>query len=230
MHAVSFGFKRAHWSAVRIGKRALARVEGMTPARFDLLYLIRRVRLEDPLLHPVAAVKRQEALWKELGVHPTTVSRMLAQLLEMGWVERERCVVDRRCWVLRLTALGWRRVTRAMRILFRQRVVLKVYERLFPTGPSGHVVERIDALVKTLRRVAYALGDRGRVWFDYGHPPANLRLVQLTEPRFLRWIRMARERAQEERAVAAARSEGRACLGASVDVATAGGRAVELER
>src|SRR5689334_4886448 len=88
MHALSFGFKRAHWSAVRVGKQVLEDVEGMTPARFDLLYLVRRVRLDDPLITDAGAWVTQDALWKGLGVHPSTVCKMLARLLEMGWVRR----------------------------------------------------------------------------------------------------------------------------------------------
>ena len=208
MHALSFRFKRAHWAAVKIGKLVVSGIAGMTPARFDLMYLVRRVRLEDPLLHPDACVKRQDELSKELGVHRTTVSKMLARLLEMGWVMRSRSAIDRRRWLIGLTELGLRMVVKAMRLLFRGRQLLGMYERVLPTTPSAHVVERIHRLVTILKAVAYALGDRGDLWFDYGHAKANLRVVQLTEPRSLRWIRLARERTAE---VAAAAYEDEAC-------------------
>jgi DNA-binding MarR family transcriptional regulator len=196
MHALSFGFKRAHWSAVRIGKEVLESVEGMTPARFDLLYLLRRVRLDDPLITEAGDGLTQDALWKGLGVHPSTVSKMMARLLEMGWVRRSRYAPDTRRWLVRLTDLGMRKVWKAMRILFRCRALLATYETLFPTGPAGHVVKRIHGVVTMLKRVAYAFRDRARAWFDYGHPPANVSIVQMTEPRYLRWMRVERMRAR----------------------------------
>jgi DNA-binding MarR family transcriptional regulator len=195
MHALSFGFKRAHWSAVRVGKLVLADVDGMTPARFDLLYLIRRVPLDEPLMSPGLT---QDALWRALGVHPSTVSKMLAKLLDMGWVSRSRYSLDRRTWLIRLTDLGLRKIWQTMRILFRGRALLRAYEQLFPTGKYGHVVARIDRLVMTLKSVAYTFGDRSNVWFDYGCPNANVRLVRLTEPRHLRWLRLGRAWAQEK--------------------------------
>jgi DNA-binding MarR family transcriptional regulator len=198
MHALSFGFKRAHWSAVRVGKQVLESVTGMTPARFDLLYLVRRVRLDDPLITEAGDWVTQDALWRGLGVHPSTVCKMVARLLEMGWVRRSRYSRDRRRWLVRLTDLGLRKVWKAMRILFRQRALLAAYETVFPTGPSGHVVTRIHGAVTMLRRVAYAFRDRANAWFDYGHPPANLCIVQLTEPRYLRWMHLARQRASTE--------------------------------
>src|SRR4029079_18092400 len=123
MNALSFGFKRAHWSAVRVGKWVLRDVEGMTPARFDLLYLVRRVRLDDPLITDEGDGVTQDALWKGLGVHPSTVCKMIARLLEMGWIRRMRYPLDRRRWLVRLTDLGLRKVWKAMRILFRGRAL-----------------------------------------------------------------------------------------------------------
>jgi DNA-binding MarR family transcriptional regulator len=196
MHALTFGFKRAHWSAVRVGKQELVDVEDMTPARFDLLYLLRRVRLDDPRITENGDGLTQDWLWKRLGVHSSTVCKMVARLLQMGWVSRVRYHLDRRRWLVRLTDLGLKKVAHAMRILFRGRVMLKRYEKLFPTVPLGHVVTRIHRLVDTLKTVAYVFGDRSSVWFDYGHPKANLRLVQDTEPRWLLWLRLAREREQ----------------------------------
>jgi hypothetical protein len=39
MHAMSFAMKQAHLQAVAFGRKAVAHVDGMTPARFDLLHL-----------------------------------------------------------------------------------------------------------------------------------------------------------------------------------------------
>jgi DNA-binding MarR family transcriptional regulator len=197
MHALSFRFKRAHLTAVKIGKMLVADVEGMTPARFDILYLIRRLRIEK---HPYRRVESgwhsQTALRHELGLHRSTMSKMLTRLLEMGWVERRRSSFDRRRCNIALTKLGLRKVAKAMRILFRQKKLRKMYERVLPTTKEMHVVERIHRLVVILQRMAYAFGDRARVWFDYGSPEANRQIVFYTEPRWLRWIRLAREHAR----------------------------------
>ena len=50
MHPITFGLKRAHLQAVAFGRKAVKKVKGMTPARFDLLYALRRqyMRLEEP--------------------------------------------------------------------------------------------------------------------------------------------------------------------------------------
>jgi DNA-binding MarR family transcriptional regulator len=162
--------------------------------------MIRRVRLDEPNLSKKGATLAQSQLWRDLGVHKTTVSKMLARLLEMGWVTRERLSFDRRRWVIGLTDLGLQKVFKAMRILFRGRVLLRVYEELFPTGPKeGHVVARIHRFVVMLRWIAYVFGDRSNGWFDYGEPKANLRIVRITEPRQLMWIRLEREWATEKR-------------------------------
>ena len=58
-------------------------IEDMTPARFDLLYLVRTKRY-------VWMTVTQESLWKRLGVDPSTVSKMLTRLVELGWVEKEK--------------------------------------------------------------------------------------------------------------------------------------------
>ena len=43
MHIVSFYLKRAHLQTVRFGQRVVDKIEGMTPARFDLL--VRQAKL-----------------------------------------------------------------------------------------------------------------------------------------------------------------------------------------
>src|SRR4029079_8347125 len=106
MHALSFGFKRAHWSAIRVGKWVLKDVEGMTPARFDFRYLVRRVRLDDPRITDEGDWVTQDALWKGLGVHPSTVCKMIARLLEMGWVRGMRDPLDQPQCVSRVHARG----------------------------------------------------------------------------------------------------------------------------
>jgi DNA-binding MarR family transcriptional regulator len=138
MHAVSFVLKRAHLQNVAFGKKALKKVPGMTPARFDLLYLLRRVAIaEGPSADPLALARRQTELWKDLGLHRSTVAKMLSRLEELGWIRRERDELDRRTFVVALTKKGLRLIWRAMRRVFRQKIIRKEYERLFrPVDPS----------------------------------------------------------------------------------------------
>ena len=76
MHPLFFSIKRAHYSVLRFAGGLLRRF-GLTPARFDLLFLLR-----------AKAVTSQCALHRELGVCRMVVSRMLRALEELGLVTR----------------------------------------------------------------------------------------------------------------------------------------------
>jgi DNA-binding MarR family transcriptional regulator len=104
MHAIFFGLKRAHHGALRITRKALAAM-GLTAARFDLLYAVKKVRRG----------MIQSALRKVLGVSRATVSRMLASLEELGLVRRTPYEGDRRQKLVELTGKGWWRISRAHR-------------------------------------------------------------------------------------------------------------------
>jgi DNA-binding MarR family transcriptional regulator len=184
MHALNFGLKRAHWSAVRRGKEVVAPIEGMTPARFDLLYLLRRLHLHDGSgLTPLTTRGMQSQVWKDLGLHKSTVSVLVRKLESMGWIRRERCATDRRTWDILLTETGLRRIFRAMRLTFQCRPLLKAYEDMFrrqgqterTDEPAQHVVQTIDRLVFAARRIAWRFGDRSNLWYDYGCRLENLR-------------------------------------------------------
>ncbi len=97
MNAIFFGLKRAYHGTLRVSRRALAR-RGLTAARFDLLYVVKEAGRR--------ALQRD--LRRALGVSAPTVSRMVDSLEALGWVERERCVVDRRMRYVRLTREGLR--------------------------------------------------------------------------------------------------------------------------
>ena len=104
MHRVFFGLKRAHHGTLRITRKVLAAM-GLTAARFDLLYAVKKVR----------GGMIQSALRKVLGVSRATVSRMLASLEELGLVRRTPCEGDRRQKRVALTSKGWWRISRAHR-------------------------------------------------------------------------------------------------------------------
>jgi DNA-binding MarR family transcriptional regulator len=172
MHAVTFEFKRAHWRSVAFGKKAVERVEHMTPARFDLMYHIRHAA-KDPWTHRRSGTWVIQAdLWKDLGVHHSTVSKMIKRLVQLGWLRNEeRPLNDSRTKIVRLTALGVRRIERAMRLVFKVRTHLKFFEDHFKKrGKSGwQVLEEIDRLLWAVRDVARDLGDGSNVYYWFGY-------------------------------------------------------------
>jgi DNA-binding MarR family transcriptional regulator len=98
MHATFFGTKRAFHGILRMTRRPLA-CFGLTPARFDMLYVL--YALMD---HRAS----QSAIRRVLGVTAPTVSRMLRSLQALGLVQRERCSIDGRERVVELTDAGLR--------------------------------------------------------------------------------------------------------------------------
>jgi DNA-binding MarR family transcriptional regulator len=170
MHAVSIALKRAHLRAVAFGKEVAKNVPGMTPARFDLLYLLRRVAIADGMNRdPLAPAMSQSALCTDLGLHRTTVARMLKRLVQLGWIKKTRCPTDRRTFDVALTRLGLRTIARAMRRVFRERIVRSTYEIVFGrVEPKAHVIGVIDGALHTLRTIARSFGDRSQVWYHYG--------------------------------------------------------------
>lgn len=79
MDAITFGIKRAHWV---LHHRVVAKVLepcGLTPSRFDALYILFR---NEGL--------PQKELRRQLGVARSTLSRMLAALERLALVTRDR--------------------------------------------------------------------------------------------------------------------------------------------
>lgn len=124
MHMVSFLAKRLHLVTTAFGQGvldAIARVPGMTPARFDLLCLLRQPGIVMDKRFARRAKKRPKArewpgrdhaemefaqIVKRLGLHPSTVSKMVKRLREMGWVKVMRLKADRRTKIVACTDLG----------------------------------------------------------------------------------------------------------------------------
>src|SRR4026208_1035932 len=90
MHAMAFKLKRAHLQTVTWASRLFEqrKIEEMPPARFDLLYLLRR---ESFARHPLGAewgppppARTQKGLCLDLGLHRPTASEMLKRPDELG--------------------------------------------------------------------------------------------------------------------------------------------------
>jgi DNA-binding MarR family transcriptional regulator len=175
MHPVSFRLKRAHLCAVAFGRKAVERVGGMTPARFDVLYAIRQSALcVGPLFPPLMWGRTQKELTRLLGLSRATVSKMLKRLEEMGWIRRQPAADDRRVKYVTLTKEGLRRTWRAMRRVFRGRILLKKYEDLFRPGPwctsSRHVLDLVADAWNVIDSIALDFGDKSGLDYDLGIP------------------------------------------------------------
>jgi DNA-binding MarR family transcriptional regulator len=171
MHAVTFQIKRAHWSGVAFGKKALEKkLPTVTPARFDLLFAIRQ---SHPVGQPTGCSIYQDELRAQLGLHPSTVSKMIKRLVQLGWVTNdEKPLDDRRTRVVRLTREGFSKIEKAIRILFRQRIHLEHFEDLFRAWtPDVHVLEAIAAFWDTTDQVARKFGDRSTLLYSFGYDP-----------------------------------------------------------
>jgi DNA-binding MarR family transcriptional regulator len=106
MHELFFGLKRAFHGTLRMTRTALASL-GLTPARFDMLYIVAKE----------GSMMLQRDLQRALGVAAATVSRMLKSLEQLGFVERTVMEEDHRRRVVVLTKAGRRRVLNAARFL-----------------------------------------------------------------------------------------------------------------
>jgi len=116
MNALMFVAKRVHLRTVAFGQGLVKAVKGMTPARFDLLYVLYRSRFSDGVIGvraPLEVARTIGGLARELGLHRTTISKMVRRLVEMGWLVRRRYARDRRAVVVGFTEVGLRCLMRA---------------------------------------------------------------------------------------------------------------------
>jgi len=174
MHRIFFGLKRAHHGTLRVTRTVLAAM-GLTAARFDLLYAVKKVRRG----------MIQSALRKVLGVSRATVSRMLASLEELGLVRRTPYEGDRRQKFVALTGKGWWRISRAHRHFTRSGWAQLAIDSALSGKYDDHrwcneaaCAEATGALPATLQNVRrgfrdfatldYPWGpDELTTWFDY---------------------------------------------------------------
>ena len=126
MHAAFLAIKRAHHSVLRIGRPMLLDM-GLTAARFDLLFAL---KLKD------RRRMRQRELQRTLGVSRTTVSRMLASLEKLGFVQRTVDPKDRRRKWVALTKRGFWRIGTAVRRFSRSGWAQLALDTAFGAIPS----------------------------------------------------------------------------------------------
>ncbi len=165
MNAVAFGAKRAFHGFLRVTRKPLAAV-GLTPARFDMLYV---------LFSRAGADRRRSITQRELraalGVCASVVSRMVRALERVGLLSRRRSPYDGRQVDLSLTPRGWERIHAAQRWLLRgvQRLVLEAIcfgRHADPMECLEHM-ERLESYLSELRRHFF---DTATLHYPWGHP------------------------------------------------------------
>jgi DNA-binding MarR family transcriptional regulator len=160
MHAIFFGLKRAHHGTLRLTRNVLAAL-GLTAARFDLLYAVKRST--DRIV--------QSTLRTVLGVSRATVSRMLSSLEELGLIRRTVLTQDRRQRVVELTTKGRWRIAFAHRQLTRSGWAQLAVDSALggdnwcDEGDCGHAIESLQML---LDRIRAAFGDHATLEYPWG--------------------------------------------------------------
>jgi DNA-binding MarR family transcriptional regulator len=164
MHELFFGLKRAFHGTLRMTRIALASL-GLTPARFDMLYIVLKER----------SMMSQRDLQRALGVAAATVSRMLKSLEKLGFVERTVMEEDHRCRYVVLTKAGRRRVLEAARWLIHSgNIQLMVDSALSPDrwyDPAAcrRVRDELGRVLHLLRHAYRDVATR-----HYPHAPVDL--------------------------------------------------------
>ncbi len=174
MHAIFFGLKRAHHGTLRITRDVLATM-GLTAARFDMLYAVKRRRRRGIL---------QSALQRALGVCRATVSRMLASLEELRLVTRKVYEQDRRQRLVELTTLGRWRIAFAHRHITRSGWAQLAVDSALGGEGREHLwcdtaaciaaCSRLDGMLDRLRRAFF---DRATLYY-----PWNPDLIDRIDP------------------------------------------------
>ncbi len=158
MHAIFFNLKRAFHSSLRFPQKVTRRY-GLTPARFDIMYLI------DQAYGYVS----QRSLRETLGVSRTTVSRMLRSLEEIGMIRR-RCAGDRRTREVYLSDVGRSRFRRAARELWGSGLADLVVESLSSwSREPGAIFRNMCTLESHLRWIRDTSGDTATLHYPW-HP------------------------------------------------------------
>lgn len=124
---MSFLHKRAHLSALKLGREMLERVPAMTPARFDLLHLIYDNRKnrdgyrKDSDSERFAPRMLQTTARARLGLTRQTVHKMVERLVELGLLRKEPHPYLKRRVCLEITDEGIDRIRRAYGVAFTER-------------------------------------------------------------------------------------------------------------
>jgi DNA-binding MarR family transcriptional regulator len=119
MHPYIFGIKRAFLSSTTFLRRSLRRHYGLTQARFDILYLVKK------------GYFHQLAIRRALGLTSSTISEMMRTLERLGLLWRRPNPDDRRGRLVYLTLDGDRRTTACIEQWIKHKAGLRMVRRIF---------------------------------------------------------------------------------------------------
>jgi len=169
MHELMFRLKRAHLRAVEMAK-PVAAAFGLTPARFDILHALHRT--------PRGRIE-QSKLGDVLGLSPSTISKMLDRLEQLGLVRRRRRGDDPRRNDVLFTRFGFEVTAVAVHAFLRWDHLRRAYERIHGTARGGG--KRFIAMTKRfVDRVARYFGDRSTMEYPLTSPSARQRVAAAT--------------------------------------------------
>ena len=157
MHTTAFSLKRGHLTTLRYSRRILRRYDPLTPARYDLMTAVAR--------SPGTRIL-QGQLILDLGLHPSTVSKMLTRMDELGLTHRSVDQEDARRRVVALTPKG-ELLLQAATMLSARDIDIVIESGVDPNDPSGRQVRRLN---RTLRGYAWNLRDTAVALYE-GSPP-----------------------------------------------------------
>ena len=164
MHQGFFAMKRGHWSAVRVGKLLLRSV-GLTPARFDMMWVIALEEARTAYLAERGALQRD--VREALGVSRMTTSVMMRSIEALGWVVRTRAESDRRTYLVRLTERGTQVLAWARELTRKGRVVGRVVMEAIVNPPSRSALLDFSIFEWGLKRMRRGLGDTATLEYPW---------------------------------------------------------------
>ena len=184
MHAISYQLKRAHLCAVALGRRVLRGtkkpddpdydgVPDMTPARFDILYLV--------LGRPARVVGMQRGsmamadIVRHLGLARATISKAVKRLVQLGLVTTEPIHGRGNEKLVRLTKEGDARIKRALHLVFTGRFIARHYRRFVAKNILSKPPNLPWVIGLELDRIWFELQDVARHLFDRSTVLYNIR-------------------------------------------------------
>jgi DNA-binding MarR family transcriptional regulator len=165
MHFTFFSVKRLFLCAMHKVQIPMLRRVGLTPARFDVLYILWESRGEMNL------GSFQHELWKALGVSRATMCKMTKLLAALGLVKRER--VSHKRVNVTLTKLGYyvmRHALKFLRIRKRgpvDRTVNSIFVREWWSASAW--LAELDGVQFYFGRLRGVLSDTATHYYDW-HP------------------------------------------------------------
>ena len=136
--------------------RPIAAAYDLTPARFDLLYVLHGARQRGRYQCYVA---------RRLGVSRSTVCKMVRALEQAGLLERHVAKFDRRYRVLELTRYGRRCFARLNKALRRRRVEDALHRAIYAQDPAREARRNFLSQLKwQAARLARGLGDEALLY------------------------------------------------------------------